>query len=523
MSNTTEEELHERMAIGTVIDSRYEVTGYMGRGGFAGGYEANHIHLQRRIAVKVLDLPGTPASGRQFRERFLQEARIAARIRHPGVVDIYDFGLLDDTQQPYIAMEYLDGDDLEKHLVKAGPLEVAAAVELFSECLEALDEGHGHGIVHKDLKPSNLFLTDDASRLVILDFGVARVFTDPEAKLTQTGGFSGTPAYLAPEYIEFQTVTPRLDVYQMGLILIEAITGKPAVHAGSSMAYMMAHCTGEVRIPRVLTNTALGEVLAKATALAPDDRYRDAGEFRDALKALDLSTLPVRVSSVSQISNAGESIDVLAETNPFLSSETGDPVLSSEQRVRVSQVPTAQQPDEKTNKVIVRLIAIAALAVIALGGTIAYLIATEDEKQPTNVVRDTVAVPTDGNSEQEETELRIEEAKQPIETAIGESRSGVELAHAQADAAQSEKAQEIIARDKKRSAADRRRAELERQRRKAAAEAAERRREERERIAREKEAERRAAEQHAAEKAASEANEANTQKKPSGAAPSIAP
>jgi len=271
---------------GTIIDGRYEIIGHLGRGGFAHVYKARHVHLDREIALKILEFPSGPGT-EQFQARFLQEARIAAKIKHPNVVDVFDFGVANDLGQPYLAMDYLIGHDLEEELVRSGPMDPQRAIGLFIDTLSALGDGHLLGIVHKDLKPSNLYLSAPGTkdeRLIILDFGIARVFGDKSSQMTQTGSFAGTPAYLAPEYIENQIVTPALDVYQMGLILIETLTAIPAVTAGNSMAYLLAHCQGHVRMPEELKCTKVGEVLTKATLFDPQQRYANATEFCDALR-----------------------------------------------------------------------------------------------------------------------------------------------------------------------------------------------------------------------------------------------
>ncbi|MEZ4459785.1 MAG: serine/threonine-protein kinase [bacterium] len=223
---TTHEEIDQRLPNGTLVDARYRIEGHLGRGGFAHVYRARQIHLDRQVALKVLELPPGP-SGAQFQARFIQEARIAARIKHRNVVDVFDFGVPTDLGQPYLAMEFLDGHDLEAELVRNGPMEAKRALKLFGDCLAALAEGHSQGIVHKDLKPTNLYLCNP--RNTARELGRARLRHRANIRgwvslADADRWFAGTPAYLAPEYIEHQTVSPALDVYQMGLIIIETLT-----------------------------------------------------------------------------------------------------------------------------------------------------------------------------------------------------------------------------------------------------------------------------------------------------------
>lgn len=280
---------------GRVVGGRYRVERELGRGGFARVYESVHTDLERRAALKVIDLPSHPGSVDQFVKRFLQEARVAANLSHPNVVTVYDYGVIDATGQPYLAMELLDGRDLEGVLESDGKLGAERAVELMLPVLDALDLAQSNGIVHKDLKPSNLFLVDAGNpreRLVLLDFGIARIYTDENSRFTQTGGFTGTPAYMAPEYIREQQVTPAVDVYQCGLILAEMITGTPVVGATSSMECLIKHSQGDVEVPAALRSGPLGAVLARTIVMDPKARFANCGELRDALAAIDLSSAP---------------------------------------------------------------------------------------------------------------------------------------------------------------------------------------------------------------------------------------
>lgn len=272
---------------GTLVDNRYRVIRQLGQGGFATVYEAEHISLGRSAALKVLDTQGRVND--RFLKRFEREARIAANFEHTNVVRIFDFGVVEATNQPFMAMEMLDGWDLEEELRTNGAMSPERAVRLFEGALDALALAHAKGIIHKDLKPSNLYISNPATheeRLVILDFGIARMGNDA-TKLTQTGAFAGTPAYLAPEYIQDQVVTPAFDVYQMGLILAEAITGRQVVNANSSVAYLMKHIQGEFEIPREVLDSAFGPVLLKAIETDPAARYPNAGVFHSALLSID--------------------------------------------------------------------------------------------------------------------------------------------------------------------------------------------------------------------------------------------
>ncbi len=273
------------LQVGERIDGRYVIQGVLGVGGFATVYQARQLLIERTVALKVLDLHKTAADP-SFGERFIREAQIAARIRHPNVVRIHDFGFHGAHRLPYIAMEILEGRSLDQELALHGPMLPARLHHLFTPILDALAVGHRAGIIHKDLKPANLMLTNPGEQreaLCVLDFGVARA--ESGGRLTETGRLFGTPRYLAPEYIQEQRVTPAIDVYQMALIIAEALQGLPVVD-DDPYASMVQHCTGDLRLPDFLCQGAIGDVFKRALAVRVEDRFPDAGAFLQAFQTL---------------------------------------------------------------------------------------------------------------------------------------------------------------------------------------------------------------------------------------------
>ena len=294
----TDSKTSKRLQVGSVIKDRYRVDGFLGAGGFADVYRGEDTLIGRQVAIKILNIfasGASPAAQETTLKRFQQEAKAAALIKHPNAVTIYDFGSTEGGH-PFMIMDLLVGHDLEDELDKNGPMTVERATGLMIRCLEALAEAHRSGIVHKDLKPSNLFLThpgEDYEQLVILDFGIAGITKGPDARrLTQAGQVLGTPQYMAPEYIEYQTISPALDVYQMGLILVEMLTGHIVVDAPDLVTCIMTHTTGDLTIPSEIATGPLGEVIQKALARKPEDRTADADALRRALaKAVGQNTL----------------------------------------------------------------------------------------------------------------------------------------------------------------------------------------------------------------------------------------
>jgi serine/threonine protein kinase len=292
----------EPLAAGTVIGDRYVVGGVLGTGGFGTVYDAQHKYMKRRVAVKLLDRVAPRSDGGVAHRRFLREAESAARIEHPNVVNIYDFGFYGPRGIPYIAMQFLEGRDLREELTAEGAVTTFRTLQLVMGALDGLAEAHELDIVHKDLKPNNLIIVNagtDRESMRIVDFGLA-CFAEAESddsRLTKSGNMLGTPRYLPPEYIKHQTVSPQLDVYQMGLILVEMLTGDPVVQGDSMYNNILAHMSGCLEVPVALVESPLGPILRRALAFDPGKRYPNAGVFRTALSRIDAAAIPNVVGS----------------------------------------------------------------------------------------------------------------------------------------------------------------------------------------------------------------------------------
>ena len=269
------------LKVGDVV-GKYVVTGFLGQGGMGVVYTGRHKRLKtQQVAIKVMQTKGGVA-GQKMARRFLLEAETAAGIRHDNIVTVLDLDVLDGLGVPFMVMELMPGHDLADELAEHGPMEVERALRLFWGCLGGLARAHEKGIVHKDLKPSNLFVkhagTSDES-LVILDFGVARLVEG--TGLTSAKDPAGTYKYMAPEYIEDTSrVSTSVDVYQMGLILIEALSGKMPVTG-------MLRTQTNLDVPRwVLEEPGLGDLVRRSTAFEQGARFASAGEMRKAIEGL---------------------------------------------------------------------------------------------------------------------------------------------------------------------------------------------------------------------------------------------
>ncbi|MEZ4267003.1 MAG: serine/threonine-protein kinase [Myxococcota bacterium] len=229
--------------VGKVFEERYIVEELIGKGGFGAVYRGRQIAVDRVVAIKVLR--SELCENVQVLARFQQEARAVAALKHPNIIEVYDFGQAADGGL-YLVMEFLEGEPLDKRMRRAGPMDVAEVVEIGRQTLDALADAHAVGIIHRDLKPENLFVaTQGRGRevLKVLDFGIAKVADNAAAGMTLTGtGMAiGSPRYMSPEQCAAVPVVPQSDLYSLGLILYEALSGKPTFDAATPVAYMMAH------------------------------------------------------------------------------------------------------------------------------------------------------------------------------------------------------------------------------------------------------------------------------------------
>jgi serine/threonine-protein kinase len=276
--------------IGQVIAARYEVLRLIGKGGMGAIYEVKHTRLPRRFALKKLS--AALADDPEALARFRREADVVASLRHPNVVEIVDWETLDDGA-PCMIMEFLAGEDVGARLAKRGPLDWQTLGRVADEVMSALGVAHRAGVVHRDLKPQNIFLSrDDAGdeRAKLLDFGVSKVRHAESLITTQGAQLLGTPAYMSPEQAngEADTVGPDADVWAMGAILIEMATAKRAFTAGSTPAILYRIVHGEpepILKHRPDAPPAFVELVARALAKEPKDRIADIEELRTELRA----------------------------------------------------------------------------------------------------------------------------------------------------------------------------------------------------------------------------------------------
>jgi serine/threonine-protein kinase len=267
--------------INTLFDGRYRILRKLGAGGMANVYLAEDEELGRRVAIKILN--DRYANDESFIERFRREAKSAAALSHPNIVSIYDRGEAEGTY--YIAMEVIEGRSLKELILTRGPLPIQQAIAYTLEILDALRFAHRHGIIHRDVKPHNILVGGE--RLKVTDFGIARAGA---SQMTEAGSIMGTAQYLSPEQARGAPVTASSDLYSVGIVLYEMLTGKVPFSGDSAIEIAMKHLNELPKPPskiRPEIPPELDQVVLRALAKAPEDRYQTAEEFAEDLHRVE--------------------------------------------------------------------------------------------------------------------------------------------------------------------------------------------------------------------------------------------
>jgi len=266
--------------INTLFDGRYRIVRKLGSGGMANVYLAEDEDLGRRVAIKILN--DRYANDDLFIERFRREAKSAAALSHPNIVSVYDRGEAEGTY--YIAMEVIEGRSLKELIMTRGPLPIPQALAYSHEILEALRFAHRHGIIHRDIKPHNILIGE---RLKVTDFGIARAGA---SQMTEAGSIMGTAQYLSPEQARGAPVTASSDLYSVGIVLYEMLTGKVPFTGDSAIEIAMKHLNEAPKPPskiRPEIPEELDQVVLRALSKNPEDRYQTAEEFSEDLHRVE--------------------------------------------------------------------------------------------------------------------------------------------------------------------------------------------------------------------------------------------
>lgn len=322
--------------IGDVLDGSYRIERVVGSGGTGTVYAATQLRFDRPVAVKVLR---HAIDDERYQKRFLREARAAARIDHPNAVQLIDVGQCEDGT-PYIVSEFLQGETVAERLHRQGALPPRHAATIAIAVLDALGAAHAHGIVHRDVKPANIFLATTHAGgpevAKLLDFGLVKLMdgTDGLGRLTRTGMVGGTPAYTSPENALDQPIDARTDLYSLGVTMYEMLAGRPPFLRGTVLELLLAHVREP---PPPLAEVAPGaapegleRLVSSCLAKRPEDRPADTRVVRQALNEL-LPTLATVVRVVRPITPVLPAATLSAEALPMaVSVPDCEPVPSSD-------------------------------------------------------------------------------------------------------------------------------------------------------------------------------------------------
>ncbi len=353
--------------LGMVVSGRYKILRRIGEGGMGIVYEAEHVVIEKRVALKVLrdDFSRRP----ELVERFRQEARSASRIGHDHIVDISDFGETPSGAN-YFVMEMLNGEDLAMLLQRESMVDPEFAVHIVLQCCRGLGAAHAKGIIHRDMKPENIFLVEREGRkdfVKLVDFGIAKMSDAetsgaPGRKLTKTGMIFGTPEYMSPEQAAGKALDHRVDIYAMGIILYELLAGRVPFLGDTFMGVLTQHMFEAPRPlreinPNVHVPQALESVVLKALAKDPNQRYRSMHEMAIAIQM----AMGMEISAPSDTSGR------------FSASTTGAGGGHSRERIsritsrRYALADTTYLTTSKFSKKVWRVLAGVALALLGLG------------------------------------------------------------------------------------------------------------------------------------------------------------
>jgi len=293
-----------------IFGDRYEVQGRIGVGGMAEVWRGHDRTLNRTVAIKTL-LPQF-ARDASFVDRFRREAQAAARLNHHGIVSVYDSGT--DGETPYIVMQFIEGRTLADYLASGKTIPPMKAAQVAKEIAEALAAAHAEGVIHRDIKPANVMVTRDG-KVLVMDFGIARLISGPETA-PQTSAVLGTASYLSPEQAQGQSVDARTDIYALGVVLYEMLTGRPPFTGDSPMAIAYKQVNATPEAPSSVNPDVppeLDAVVMRALSKNPANRYQTGQEFADDLERARTGG---QVMATPLLPAAGEATQVISRPQP---------------------------------------------------------------------------------------------------------------------------------------------------------------------------------------------------------------
>jgi eukaryotic-like serine/threonine-protein kinase len=370
--------------INTLFDGRYRILRKLGSGGMANVYLAEDEDLGRRVAIKILS--ERYANDESFNERFRREAKSAASLSHPNIVSIYDRGEADGI--PYIAMEVIEGRSLKELILTRGPLPLATAIDYTHQILDALRFAHRNGIIHRDIKPHNILLGAE-NRAKVTDFGIARAGA---SQMTEVGSIMGTAQYLSPEQARGAPVTAASDLYSVGIVLYEMLTGQVPFSGDSAIEIAMKHLNETPRPPSSLRpelTPELDQVVLRALAKNPEDRYQASEEFSADLDRVEagIPIAPETSAAATAILSGGFETSATQVIPPTETARQLPPAQPAAPRRPPPTYPPRYRYDEpprKRNRFLPWLLVILLLAGAAVAGWYVYT-QIQDELRSTQV------------------------------------------------------------------------------------------------------------------------------------------
>ena len=387
----------------TLIGDRYQLGNSIGTGGMSDVYVATDTLLGREVAIKMLKID--MARDENFRQRFRKEAQNSARLNHPNIVAVYDTGetVVEGISIPYIVMEHIKGRDLRAIVREDGPLRPEKAAEMLFPVTLALQASHDSGIIHRDVKPANIMVTS-TGEVKVMDFGIARALDDSTAAMTQTSAVIGTAQYLSPEQARGKNADARSDLYALGCVMYEAVTGTPPFEGETPFAVAYQHVQEDpeppsARIEDLTESEAVNvdAVILTAMAKHPADRYQSALEMADDLERLE------RGAVTEAARNHLDETDLSDEPAPV-----------AEQ----SRYEQHRQETQKTGNTGMKILAILMAAVMLLGGgAFAFNKVRNDRAQ--EAAKDMVFVPKVVGKKREEAVQELE--KLGLQVTVNES------------------------------------------------------------------------------------------------------
>ncbi|MBQ7900729.1 MAG: Stk1 family PASTA domain-containing Ser/Thr kinase, partial [Clostridia bacterium] len=359
--------------IGMVLGNRYEILEEIGSGGMANVYKAHCRLLNRMVAVKVLKKELEEDT--EYLKRFNVEAQAAASLVHPNIVSIFDFGY--DSGYHYIVMEMIDGITLKQYINDTAPMDCKDALGIAYQICDALSVAHQHNIVHRDIKPHNIMITSD-HRVKVTDFGIARATVG--STMTADTSILGSVHYISPEQARGSVVDGRTDLYSLGVVLYEMLTGKVPFESDSPVAIAMKHIEEKPVNPREYNpeiTYSVEQLVLKAMSKDINERYQKAGDFnRDIMKLLENPDAVIESASDEEADDVDKTLKIPAVgTSPESSKNSDDEKVREKDRDKSK--PVSGDFNEENKKILIGAIATALVIVGLLSLAVTYVLYPE--------------------------------------------------------------------------------------------------------------------------------------------------